>query len=91
MENFQYLKEQLKAEYKSKLIALEHWEKTCKEFKKKQQRNVDSFAMEFPHTNHCNDRNKIEKYAREFGFEIVDAESTLLNTTYIFKRKEDHK
>ena len=88
MENFQYKREQLKADYKAKMAALDHWEKVCKEFKKKQQKQADSFIMEFPQANNCDDYNKVERYANEFGFTIAKEENSLLTTTYIFKRKE---
>ena len=93
MINFESAKSREENDYKNKMKTLKYWEKVYNQMKKYKEKDLKEFTMEFKHD--INDvvipdnESKIEAYAKDLGYEIVDEKLGSNISVYTFKLKEE--
>lgn len=84
---FKQKEKEIKENMKNEINNLRYWKKFAIECQNNQGRNIQKFRKEFPHKNELDDELKIEAYAAEFGYEIIDEDIKADKTIYTFQYK----
>jgi hypothetical protein len=93
MINFESAKSRVENDYKNKIKTLKYWEKIYKNMQKYKEKGIEEFSMEFKHDvkdiTIPDNESKIETYAKDLGYEIVDEKLGSNISVYTFRLKEE--
>lgn len=82
----------IKKQFKNELKELAYWRKIRKRFKTRAKMKIETFELQFKHDIKSDivydDELKIEAFADEFGYEIVNEEIKFDRSIYVFKKKQ---
>lgn len=93
MINFESAKSRVENDYKNKMKTLKYWEKIYKQMQKYKEKDLKEFTMEFKHD--INDvvipdnESKIEAYAKDLGYKIVNEKLGSNLSVYTFRLKQE--
>lgn len=97
MENiirkFDIEREKAKKEYEETLKDIEHWESFCGLLKEHRDKNDELFSIRLKHIKDIfcdkqpDDEVKVEAYAKEFGYKVVDEIFNEHDSVFVFKKK----
>lgn len=89
MINFESAKSRVENDYKDKMKTLKYWEKIYKQMQKYKEKDLEEFTMEFEHDVKNvvipDNESKIEAYAKDLGYEIVDEKLGSSMSVYTFR------
>lgn len=92
MINFDKQLKDAKRKYEEKVKSIKYWECVYKDFQKQKNKNVETFKKEFKHTSKIfdefqpDDELKIEAYAADCGYKIIDEEIKSNKSIYTFHK-----
>lgn len=88
MYRFKQMRETLKKDYNRKLEEINHWEKVFKEIQKNKDKGIKEFTIILPHEKGYDNEFKLEGYANEKGYNVVDEELYGNRSEYKLRQKE---
>lgn len=92
IKKFEQEKKKAKQEYEETLKDIEHWENVCLIMKEHRDKGDDLFSIRLKHIKDifCNkqpdDEVKVEEYAKEFNYKVVDEIFNENDSVFVFKK-----
>lgn len=87
MQRFGQMVGELNKEYDRKLKSIKYLEKVFKFIKNAADHKVDEFVMTCPHGDGYDSEFRIESYAKEFGYKVIDEEIHSDKTIYKLRKE----